>query len=58
MVLSVMPFSGETEDQVITGIVKKKLKFKTEKAVSKEFKDLMNKIHTKEPEQRVNMFDL
>jgi serine/threonine protein kinase len=58
MVLSVMPFSGETEDQVITGIVKKKLKFKTEKAVSKEFKDLMNKILTKEPEQRISMFDL
>ena len=58
MVLAVMPFSGETEDIVITGILKKKLKFKTEKAVSKEFKDLMNKILTKEPDQRINMFDL
>jgi serine/threonine protein kinase len=38
--------------------VKKKLKFLTEKSVSKESKDLIKKILTKEPEQRINIFNL
>jgi serine/threonine protein kinase len=58
MVLGVMPFTGETEDQIVNAILKKKLRFNSEKAVSKEFKDLIDKILTKEPENRISMYDL
>ena len=42
----------------MNGILKKKLKFNSEKAISKEFKDLLDKILTKEPENRISMYDL
>lgn len=58
MVLGVMPFNGETEDDIANAILKKKVKFETEKPLSKEFKDLIDKILTKDPEKRISMFDL
>lgn len=58
MVLGTMPFSGETEDDIINGILKKKVKFNTEKPLSKEFKDIILKLLTKDPEQRITLFDL
>lgn len=58
MVTGNMPFTGETEDEIIDAILKKKLKFKDEKPVSKEFKDLLTKILTKDPEKRISMFEM
>lgn len=58
MVLGTMPFSGETEDEIAHAIMKKKVTFKTEKVTSKEFRDLVQKILTKDPEERINMYDL
>lgn len=58
MVIGKMPFTGDTEDEVIAGITKKKLKFKNEKPISKELKDLITQILTKDPEKRINLYDL
>lgn len=58
MVIGVMPFTGDDEDELANSILKKKLKFRNEKPLSKEFKDLVSKILTKDPETRINMFDL
>jgi serine/threonine protein kinase len=58
MVIGVMPFTGSTEEELYNSILKKKLKFKNEKPISKEFKDLILQILTKDPEARINMFDL
>lgn len=38
--------------------MKKKLKFKNEKPISKEFRDLIEKMLTKDPEKRITMYDL
>lgn len=58
MVTGKLPFFGDSEDEVINAIVKKKLKFTSEKPLSKEFKDLITKILNKDPEKRISMFDL
>jgi serine/threonine protein kinase len=58
MVIGVMPFTGDTEEELMNSIMKKKLKFKNEKPISKEFRDLILLILTKDPEARINMFDL
>lgn len=58
MVLGTMPFTGDTEDEIENAILKKKLKFKEDKVISKELKDLLGKILTKDPEKRISMFDL
>lgn len=41
MVIGVMPFTGKTEEELYNSILKKKLKFKNEKPISKEFRDLI-----------------
>ena len=51
MVFGDMPFQGETEDDIVDAIVKKKLKFKKEKPISKELKDLLEKILAKDHEK-------
>jgi serine/threonine protein kinase len=58
MVIGVMPFSGETEDEIVDQILKKKLKFKNEKPISSQLKDLITKMLTKDPEKRITMFEL
>ena len=58
MVIGKMPFTGESEDEIINQVVKRKLKFKNEKPISKEIRDLITKILTKDPEKRINMYDL
>lgn len=51
MILGVMPFTGDTEDEIENTIMKKKLKFKNDKIISKELKDLIEKMLTKDPEK-------
>ena len=51
MILGVMPFTGDTEDEIENAIMKKKLKFKNDKIISKELKDLIEKMLTKDPEK-------
>jgi serine/threonine protein kinase len=58
MVIGVMPFSGDTEDEIIEQILKKKLKFKNTKPISDQFKDLVQKMLTKDPEKRITMFEI
>mmetsp|Transcript_11082 Transcript_11082/g.12544 ORF Transcript_11082/g.12544 Transcript_11082/m.12544 type:complete len:166 (-) Transcript_11082:38-535(-) len=58
IVIGKMPFTGDSEEEIITSITKKKLKFMNDKPISKELKELLNKILTKDPEQRINMFDI
>lgn len=58
MVIGKMAFTGATENETIAAIVKKKLKFQNDKPISKELKDLINKILTKNPENRISMYDI
>lgn len=58
MVIGELPFLGETEDEIVEQILKRKLKFKNVKPVSKELKDLLSKILTKDPEKRITMYEL
>lgn len=58
MVIGELPFNGETEEEIVEQILKKKLKFKNTKPISKEIRDLISKILTKDPEKRITMFDL
>lgn len=58
MVIGVMPFWGDTEDEVVEQILKKKLKFKNTKPISSQLKDLITKMLTKDPEKRITMYEL
>jgi len=58
MVIGELPFDGQTEDEIIESILKKKLKFKNTKPISNELKDLLSKILTKDPDKRISMFEM
>lgn len=58
MVIGELPFLGETEDEIVEQILKRKLKFKNTKPISGELKDFLNKMMTKDPEKRITMYEL
>ncbi|CAI2368944.1 unnamed protein product [Moneuplotes crassus] len=58
MIYGKLPFYGDTEDEIINCIIKKKPSFKDKKTISKELKDLLIKVLNKDSDKRLSMFDL
>lgn len=58
MIMGELPFNGDSEDEIVEQILKKKLKFQASTPVSSELKDLLNKMLAKDPEKRISMFDI
>jgi serine/threonine protein kinase len=58
MVLGELPFNGDSEDEIVEEILKKKLKFNNTKPISSEIQDLLHKVLTKDAEKRITMFEI
>lgn len=58
MIIGELPFDGETEEEIVDQILKKKLKFKNTKPISNELKDLLSKVLTKDADKRITMYEL
>jgi len=62
MVIGNLPFVGKTDSELKKNIVEKNLEFPDEREtglkVTPEFKDLVYKILTKNPEKRINMYEI
>lgn len=60
MLLGCLPFGGESEDsqEIIKEIQNKPLEFDPESNISQKAKDLLNKVLTKDPQQRAKVDDI
>lgn len=58
MIFGTYPFQAKSQEHTIKNILYSRVKFDMSKRISTECKELISKMMNKDPESRINMFDI